>query len=403
MNISLTAQNNSKHETVRLDRDCMICGANAWWLLPVPVTGRSMLSDGWVISESLKKCTCSGCGLVMHVDFENDLHARDIFDSEYSLSAHEPSIGFEGARQKQYANWIQEAVKGKYPGTVLELGCGNGSLLKELMVRFPEAKFIGLEPSDQGVRWAQRAGLPVSRAYISGEDSVGETRADLVVSINVIEHTPQPIEFLRAARAAVNPDGLVVIVCPDASVVGSELLFFDHFFSFCPTNLINLVRNSGLEPIAYHRSPPELPGFQMVVAQLNFSERDAFHFGNDSKWMDLQELQTGRERFMTKWKELDAQLSSAMSQFCSVAVFGAGEMAKLLCAYAPRSWERVNCIVVDTPLEMEFSGRPVVPYSEWEPKDGRILVVAVSPHSLECVVDRLKADGHNTFCLSDCG
>jgi len=185
-------------------------------------------------------------------------------------------------------------------------------------------------------------------------------------------------------------------------MVGSELLFFDHFFSFCPTNLINLIRHSGLEPVAYHRSPPELPGFQMVVAQINFNERHAIHFDIDSKSMDLQALQTDRERFMTKWKELDARLSSAMSQFCSVAVFGAGEMAQLLCAYAPRSWERVNCIVVDTPLEMEFSGRPVVPYSECEPKDGQILVVAVSQSSLESVVNRLKADGHNTLCMSNC-
>jgi len=389
------------YEAVRLNHGCLICGSNAWWLLPVPVVGRSMLSDGRVIPESLEKGTCSVCGLVQHAYIGVESRAKEIFGSGYLLSDHEPNIGFEGGRQRQYADWIQGVVRGKLPGTVLELGSGNGSLLKELISRFPTSKFIGLEPSDHGVRWARRAGLPVKRKYISGERSVGGIRADLVVSVNVIEHTPRPIDFLRAARAAVTKNGLVVLVCPDASVVGSELLFFDHFFSFCPSNLIDLIRQSGLEPVAYHRSPRELPGFQMVVAQLQLDDSVAIQLNAEKKSTDPHGLQADRERYMAKWMDLDQLLCREMSGFRSVAIFGAGEMARLIGAYAPCAWNKISHVVVDAPMETELAGRRIIPYSEFEAKADQAVLVAVSAYTAEKVSVRLRADGHHVLCLSD--
>ena len=100
------------------------------------------------------------------------------------------------------------------------------------MTKFCLAEAVGLEPSERAVKWAQQCGLPVHRAYIEGEHSVRGFSGDLVVSINVIEHTLRPISFLLAAKAAVNDGGLLLVVCPDGSEAGSELLFFDHLYSF---------------------------------------------------------------------------------------------------------------------------------------------------------------------------
>lgn len=389
------------HEIVHLGYNCRLCGVDAWLLLPIPVPDRSMLSDGRLVTEPLKKCTCSSCGLVRHVDAQQDNNIRNFFGPSYSLGDHEPNIGFEGGRQKQYVEWIVSSLGQFIPDTILELGCGNGALLKELMTTFSSAKAAGLEPSERGVKWAQQCGLPVHRAYITGEDSVRSFNADLVISINVIEHTLHPVGFLRAAKAAVNDGGLVLVVCPDGSAVGSELLFFDHLYSFCPSNVANLVRSSGLKPIDHQRSPTGLPGFQMVIAAANPPDGDELQDELASAEVNVRMLHDSRVEYLTRWKHLDAKLCSAMAGFRATTVFGVGEMARLIRAYAPSAWEKIDRFVVDDPAEIEFFGRPVIPYTELKATPDELVLLAVSRHSAEKLSARLKVAGHCVLAVDE--
>ena len=387
------------HKIVRLGRTCPVCNVDAWLLLPIPVAGRSMLSDGSVLTQPLKKCTCSTCGLVQHVDAQQDGNVQNYFGSSYSLGDHEPNVGFEGGRQRQYAEWIGSSLGQFSPASILELGCGNGSLLRELMIKFHSAEAMGLEPSERGVKRAQQSGLPVHCAYIEGEDSVRGFSGDLVVSINVIEHTLRPVSFLGAAKAAVNDGGLVLVVCPDGSEAGSELLFFDHLYSFCPANIANLVGRSGLRPVDYRRSPPELPGFQMVIAATCPPDEDSSPQEVASADVDVQRLHASRVSYLTGWKDLDAKLCSTMAGFRKTTVFGVGEMAQLMRAYAPSAWERIDGFVVDDPMETEFFGYPVVPYRELKMEPSNLVLLAVSQRSTEKLSARLRAAGHNVLVI----
>ena len=387
------------HKLVHLGRNCLVCNVDGWLLLPIPVAGRSMLSDGSLLTEPLKKCTCSTCGLVQHVDAQQDGNIRSYFGSSYSLGDHEPNVGFEGGRQRQYAEWIVGSLRQFRPESILELGCGNGSLLGELMTKFCSAEAVGLEPSERAVKWAQQCGLPVHRAYIEGEHSVRGFSGDLVVSINVIEHTPRPISFLRAAKAAVNDGGLVLVVCPDGSEVGSELLFFDHLYSFCAANVANLVGTSGLMTVGYRRSPTELPGFQMVIAAACPPEEYKSQQEFVPVGVDVQRLHASRVSYLTRWRDLDAKLCSAMAGFRTTTVFGVGEMARLIRAYAPSAWERIDGFVVDDPIETEFFGRPVIPYTKLKATPNKLVLLAVSQHSAEKLSARLKAAGHSVLAV----
>ena len=387
------------HKIVHLGRTCLVCNVDAWLLLPIPGVGRSMLSDGSVLTQPLKKCTCSACGLVQHVDAQQDGSVKNYFGPSYSLGDHEPNIGFEAGRQRQYAEWIGSSIRQFRPASILELGCGNGSLLRELMIKFHSAQATGLEPSERGVKRAQQSGLPVHCAYIEGEDSVRGFSGDLVVSINVIEHTLRPVSFLRAAKAAVNDGGLVVVVCPDGSEAGSELLFFDHLYSFCPANVTNLVGGSGLLPIDSRRSPLELPGFQMIIAATCPPKELGFPQEFASAEFDVQRLHAGRVSCLTQWKDLDAKLCRTMADFRKTTVFGIGEMAQLMRVYAPSAWERIDRFVVDDPMETEFFGYPVVPYTELKAEPGNLMLLAVSQRSTEKLSARLRAAGHNVLVI----
>jgi len=388
---------NPSHSVSRLGRNCGVCQADTWLGLPIPLVDRSMLSDGGVLLQPLKKCTCLNCGLVQHVDQLPDITVRNYFGASYVLGDHQPNGGFEEGRQRLYANWIVDSLEKFAPRSILELGCGNGSLLKELMIKFPSAEAMGFESSERGVKWAQRSGLPVYQAYIVDETSVQGHQADLVVSVNVLEHTPDPVKFLRAAKAAVSEDGYVLIVCPDGAQVGSELLFFDHLHSFCPRNLVALVRSVGLLPISHHQSSSALPGFQLIIARREDSKSCKVQEEVGLCAVDVLALQSQRSTYLTAWKELDGELSGAMAEYKTTMVFGIGEMARLFRAYAPASWEQITSFVVDNPVEGEFFGRPVISYTEVVPSSARLMLLAVAKHSVMTLVARFKADGHTAF------
>jgi 2-polyprenyl-3-methyl-5-hydroxy-6-metoxy-1,4-benzoquinol methylase len=81
-------------------------------------------------------------------------------------------------------------------GTVLELGCGTGALLRRLAAQFPERTFLGVEPLKNYVEFARQraadAGLTNVRFEVGrGEELAavaGSASAGVVISVDVLHH-----------------------------------------------------------------------------------------------------------------------------------------------------------------------------------------------------------------------
>jgi hypothetical protein len=74
-------------------------------------------------------------------------------------------------------------------------------------------------------------------------------------------------------------------------------------------------------------------------------------------------------------------------------------MARLIRAYTPSAWERIDGFVVDDPIETEFLGHPVIPYTELKATPSKLVLLAVSRHSAEKLSARLKAAGHSVLAV----
>jgi len=111
-----------------------------------------------------------------------------------------------GARTKAaHARTLSTRV-GLRPERVVEIGCGDGSLLQELAQVWPDATFDGFEISPSAIEIARSRGIPRAgrlEAY-DGERVPAEAGAyDLAVLSHVLEHVPDPAPLLReAARIA---------------------------------------------------------------------------------------------------------------------------------------------------------------------------------------------------------
>jgi SAM-dependent methyltransferase len=92
------------------------------------------------------------------------------------------------------------------PGTVVEIGCGEGALLAELVRAWPEARFDGFELSAPAIEIARSRGLErVGRleAFDGAHVPAADGAYELAILSHVLEHVPDPLRLLReAARVA---------------------------------------------------------------------------------------------------------------------------------------------------------------------------------------------------------
>jgi SAM-dependent methyltransferase len=307
-----------------------------------------------------------------------------LFEGGYSLYAHAPfAAPRERRRQQLYARWIARALeragRSTPPQSVLDVGCGNASLLLALGEEWPSATMLGCDPSAEAVAHASAAGCKVWQG--SSSSLPADLQADLVVSVNVIEHTDDPVAFLQDARRRLSRDGTLVLICPDGAQPGVELLIADHAYSFASSHVSKILERAGLASRLVETAPPELGSFAMFIGDSRLRP--------SAQPVRPMAIDVGRlHSYLERWSALDDQLVSRLGDG-GVSCFGVGEAAGLLRAYAPRSWQRVrSCTADEVPGSSRFGMVPVVPLDQLGGDEQ--LLLGVRPRDQPGLVERLS-------------
>lgn len=163
---------------------------------------------------------------------------------------------------------------------VLHLGCVDAGLLHERFARQElmhqklaavASELWGVDIDEEGIQFLASQGFehllagdicePVVLAQLSGQPF------DLVLATEVIEHLPNPVQFLQAARQLLTPGQTeLIITVPNAFRIqtllwllrGIEYVHPDHNYWFSYVTATNLLRKSGLnvtEVFAYSFQP----------------------------------------------------------------------------------------------------------------------------------------------------
>ncbi len=103
------------------------------------------------------------------------------------------------------------------PATVLELGCGPGIALRELLTAYPAASVIGVDRSPVVLKSARRrnalaiAGGRLTLVTGDIEKTVGYAPADLVLASHVLYFWADPVSELRRIDEILAPHGHVAL------------------------------------------------------------------------------------------------------------------------------------------------------------------------------------------------
>lgn len=152
--------------------------------------------------------------------------------------------------------------------SVLDLGCGNGSMTAALSR--PDWRMHGMDASESGIRLAQQHFPSITFCFGLIEPglvaSLGADRFDAIVCAEVVEHMYYPRDLARCAFALLRPGGRFVITTPYHGYVKNCLLAFSgkmdrhwsplwdggHIKFWSPKTLRILLEEPGFTDLTFH-------------------------------------------------------------------------------------------------------------------------------------------------------
>lgn len=371
--------------------NCIVCGSSEFRNLPSPY-GHSMTTTGRIIPEPLSKAQCMQCSLVRRVNTRL-LGETTFYEKEYSFYSRPGAEQYDRPRYLAMAQWIQGALPGFTPQSVLDAGCGRGWMLRVLREVYPDAVMHGVEPSEDNSAAARAMGFDVSTGRIDAAWNPARTY-DLIYSTNVIEHVLDPGEFLGKLASCLTPEGCLVVTCPDATHPNAEIMFSDQNFSFTPQSLALLGRSVGLEVLCWKQAPEvnSLRDKQLIVLGRSLSRFPTDVWPSASP----EDFFAKRQTYIQSYVACDDHLTASVVGHTLVANFGTSSWSWLLAAYCPNYWKRVDFCTIHNGSG-EFLGKPVKDFTTLDKNPGLVVVLGVNPfnqtgmarmmeeHQLPCV------------------
>ncbi len=141
---------------------------------------------------------CHGCGFVYAGSSDREIEAANRCGEETKDLYRQIQSAFDVA-------WFDWLVS-RFPGTtVLDIGCGNGLLLR----RYQAAGWTvaGVDPAP----WAQTTDYPV----FADMSQTPRDYYDVVTCTSALEHLPEPVAMVKLALGAVRPGGVVYMSVPN--------------------------------------------------------------------------------------------------------------------------------------------------------------------------------------------
>lgn len=210
----------------------------------LPMNGDQAVASGVILD--IRQCAC--CGLVQLTNDPVPYHKDVTRPGGVSASMK--------TRQRDQCKLFIERFS-LMNKNILEVGSGRGeylAILKELSV-----SAFGLENNPESCKIANEKGLKMFQGYPTDMSSLPGGRAyDAFISINVLEHVPEPGNFLRVCAGCLSENGVAMISVPDLEYELSDNYLFsfmsDHLSYFSADTLRNTLAINGFEVIEVFRN-----------------------------------------------------------------------------------------------------------------------------------------------------
>ena len=349
-------------------RICTICGSSSLFNFlhreQVPVHQNLVMKDQESATQiargDLSMAVCNECGFVFNQFFDlSKLAYGEDYDNTQACSSYFSSYLEELAHYLIFEKNVRDSC-------IVEVGCGKGSFLRTLIdIEGTGNIGYGFDPSYIGPASDLQGRLTFERSYYGTE--CADIAADVVVCRHVIEHVPEPTEFLHTVRQALKKSAHahVFFETPCVEWILRNKIIWDFFYEHCSLftakSLTTAFQAAGFKVDTLRHVfngqylwfegsiPPDQPGITKNPAAIpSLAEEFA-----------LSELKLKKE-----WMD-QIQNFSAKGK---VALWGAGAKGSTFANLVDPSCTLIDCIVDLNPKKQGHyipgTGHPIVDYKD---------------------------------------
>lgn len=244
----MRAQNFSEDEMEHIH--CDLCGSNDYEHV---LTSEDIAVIKIISDTTFNIVRCKKCGLF----YINPRPKKDLlfrFYDETFRNESNPYWSFEKEHSIKSKNYLQKISKYSRRGRIIDVGCGDGSLLK--VAKDNNWETIGVEVSEPAAKRAMNEfGLKIFIGELE-EAKYPDAYFDVVVMHEVLEHLYSPQKELNEVNRILKNEGLLYIRVPNIKfgfwvfhkpkkIPAMDII--RHFYGFSPKTLKKMLHSTGFE------------------------------------------------------------------------------------------------------------------------------------------------------------
>jgi SAM-dependent methyltransferase len=246
----------------------------------------------------------------------------------YILSGGAEQVIFEGATPSPRTQRLLECFRKKAElpstGSMLDIGCGNGSTLRTFSGLCPGWRLAGYDLHNR-FESAIRSIAGVEAFYHGPLDSI-ERQFDLISLVYVIEHIPEPLDVVASLRRLLKPGGLLLVQTSNYWDNPFDLAVVDHCSHFNVETLAATVARAGYDLLDRNDN--------WIAKEVGVIARPSTHLSlSEPACMGPEQIRAGSDQRL-RWLGRVVEQARAASQH-GVGIFGTAIAGTWLASMVP--------------------------------------------------------------------
>jgi 2-polyprenyl-3-methyl-5-hydroxy-6-metoxy-1,4-benzoquinol methylase len=203
---------------------------------------------------------CAACALGQLAPLPTDAELATLYDSPGYYEG-DDTVGYAGYAadapqlRRTFASKLAWLARSGPLDALAEIGCGPGYLLqvaREAGIR----ELVGVDHNPWAVEQVRAAGIAAHRGSV--EALPAGRRYDAIAMLDLLEHVPAPVPFLREVATRLKPGGRLLVMTPNirsllARLSGRRWVSFkvpEHVVYYSPKSIRLTLARAGFEATA---------------------------------------------------------------------------------------------------------------------------------------------------------